>query len=526
VDDNKWHHVSATKIGSLLTLYIDGIVQGTVTDLANLSNVNNTQSLNIGYGGAPFTDHLLGSIDEVRIWNTGLNVAQIRDRMCRKITSGDALYSNLVAYYNFDESTGTTAFDAISNANHGTLINSPTRFTSGAAIGNTSTHNYVTTGLPTANLSVNAQDNLAVSYTAGTFTGEAGTHIYTVNEVPNTTNGITGVGSNDRYFGVFNANLTSPTYTATYNYTGNPFVTVPNEPSLNLFKRTDNAAITTWSNTAATLNTTANTLTTTGQSTEYMLGETSTAFNPTNTLTTNGTSTFASTPVGMMNGAIAFTCETWIKTTENKTGAAFWQNPTIIGNALSGVGPDDIGITTQNGNLSFWCGNGGGSGAQINTTIAINDNSWHHVAAVKHGTANTVTLYLDGINVGSVATTLTLSTNNAPLTIGGTSLDFDYPGNNAARVQGFHQGQYAETRFSNVARYSSNFTPSFSHTTDANTVALYKYAGTCQREKYTDLSSNQNFLAGNINVPSCNQCRTSCNNCGLSGNSKQKDYFA
>jgi hypothetical protein len=211
-------------------------------------------------------------MDEVRIWKTALTQAQIRDRMCRKITSGDALYPSLVAYFNFDETSGTTVYDGTADLNNGTL-NGPTRITSGAAIGNTSIHNYVTSGLPATNLSYIGQDNLNVSYTSGTYTGEAGTHVYAIGDVPNTTTGVTGVGRNDRYFGVYNVNLTTPQYTATYNYTGNPYVGAVNETTLALYKRTDNAA-TAWSNCSATLNTTANTLTVTGQSTEYILGST------------------------------------------------------------------------------------------------------------------------------------------------------------------------------------------------------------------------------------------------------------
>jgi len=273
VDDNKWHHIAATKTGSTLSLYIDGVLQGTGTDFVDLTNVNNTQNLNIGSRGplSSGPNQLTGAIDEIRIWNAGLTQAELRDRMCHKIIPSDVLFNNLVAYYNFDESTGNTVFDGSITANNGTMTNNPARVTSGAAIGNFSAHNYVTNGLPATNLTVNAQDNLTVAYTAGTFSGEAGAHIYAVDEVPNTTNGINGAGTNNRYFGVFNANLTAAAYTATYNYTGNSFVTAGNENMLALYKRADNAAAI-WNNAAAALNTTANTLTATGQNTEYMLG--------------------------------------------------------------------------------------------------------------------------------------------------------------------------------------------------------------------------------------------------------------
>ena len=79
------------------------------------------------------------------------------------------------------------------------------------------------------------------------------------------------MGSNDRYFGVFNVNLTALAYTATYNYNGNPFVTPENEADISLFKRTNNGALH-WENANANLNAAARTLTVAGQNTEYMLG--------------------------------------------------------------------------------------------------------------------------------------------------------------------------------------------------------------------------------------------------------------
>ena len=277
-NDGKWHHVAGVWDGITAVLYVDGIPQGNSGNVPTFGSLNvNTHPVRIasdnrypdGTGDRLFP----GKIDEVRIWNTALNQSQLRDRMCKKITNTDPLYSNLVSYYNLDESSGSTAFDGTGNANNGTLVNGPVRITSGAAIGNASTNNYVSAGFPSANLSFPGQDNLSATLTSGTYTGEAGVHIYRVDEKPNTENGTSGVGINDRYFCVFTTNITTPQYTATYNYTGNLFVNAGNENTLALFKRNDNAA-TAWTNTAATLNTTDNTLTATGESTEYILGST------------------------------------------------------------------------------------------------------------------------------------------------------------------------------------------------------------------------------------------------------------
>lgn len=261
---NKWIHVSMTKTGTNATLYLNGMQVATQAGYT-ISAAGTTTTIGKQYGG--ITEFPDASLDEVRIWNTALTQSQIRDRMCRKITNADALYSNLVGYYNFDESTGNTAFDGTANGNNGTLTNNPTRVTSGAHIGNTSAHNYAGA---TSNINLahpTRGDDLTATLTAGTADG---VQVYCVTDVPNTTNGQVFIQGNNGYFGVFPINGTGNQYTATYNYDG--ITGIVNENGLKLYKRNDNAA-TTWSNAVAMLNTTANTLTVTGQNTEYMVGE-------------------------------------------------------------------------------------------------------------------------------------------------------------------------------------------------------------------------------------------------------------
>ncbi|MBE0639477.1 MAG: hypothetical protein IH598_13250, partial [Bacteroidales bacterium] len=273
--DGKWHHIFFTRTDSELKGYKDGILVASVASSG--VNVSNNTDLKIGTGVCspfyPGNGFPTATLDEVRLWNVSLTETQIRDRMCQKITLSDPLYANLAAYYNFDESTGTTAFDATANANHGTLINGPARVISGAAIGETSVHNYVSSGFPGASLTLNGQDNLSVVYTAGTYSSTAGTHIYGVNENPNSQNGVNAISGNQKYFGVFTANISNPDYTTTYNYTGNPSVDLSNENDLQLFNRSNNAS-TAWTNTNATLNTTNKTLLTSNQQGEFMIGTT------------------------------------------------------------------------------------------------------------------------------------------------------------------------------------------------------------------------------------------------------------
>ncbi len=391
INDNQWHHVTVVNNGSTMVLYVDGILLPGSIPTNNGAVQNSARPWRIGMNNSccPGTTPGAGIMDEFRFWNTALTENQIRDRMCRKITSTDALYNNLIAYYNFDESISSIVFDGTTNGNNGTLTNSPTRVTGGAAIGNTSTHNYVTTGLPAANLSFNGQDNLSVAYTAGTFTGAAGTHIYEVSEAPNTTNGINGIGTNDRYFGVFNANLSAPAYTAVYNYNGNPFVTTGNEARLHLFKRTDNAA-TTWSNADATINTAENTLTATGQHTEYMLGESASqqVLKPGsgNALSFDGIDDHITTSEYLVPTSGDFTTEMWVFNRNNTNGFREFISQGASGDAFymgttNGTGIIRLGDTWQS------------------TGIVMPLNQWVHLAIVKSGTNGT--FYLNGVQVAT-----------------------------------------------------------------------------------------------------------------------------
>ena len=269
VIDGKWHHLSFVRNGTQLLGYKDGIQVDNNT--ATPINVNNSAALSIGTGAcAPFITGgglFEGKVDEFKIWNIALSQSEIRDRMCRKITSSDVLYPNLMAYYNFDESAGATAFDGTVNANNGTLVNNPARVISGAAIGNASSHDYVN-ATKSATIAHASGESFTVSSASG---NPDGIQLYRVDEQPNTTSGINSLGASDKYFGVFQINGTAPQYTGVYNYTGNPAVTGVTEPQLRLNKRTDNAAGS-WSVLSILPNQTANTISVSGESTEYILG--------------------------------------------------------------------------------------------------------------------------------------------------------------------------------------------------------------------------------------------------------------
>jgi len=96
----------------------------------------------------------------------------------------------------------------------------------------------------------------------------------------------------------------------------------------------------------------------------------------------------------------------------------------------------------------------------VNQTLTT--HTWYHFAFVRNG--NKWDLYLDGISIGNVdATAHTLLSGDMSLTIGAR-----YDGADA-----YSSGWFDEIRFSNSARYTTNFTPATSaFTSDANTKLL------------------------------------------------------
>ncbi|GAB6283458.1 MAG: hypothetical protein STSR0008_22260 [Ignavibacterium sp.] len=210
-----------------------------------------------------------GQIDEVRIWNLARTQDEIQANMCKKLTGSEA---NLVGYWRLDDGSGTNANDETANNNDGTLTNGPTWGWSGAAIGDASAYDY--TGTNPGDFSVNLAHTNGDDITA---TGDGGTvsgiQVYRVDETSMRT-GATAPNENWiidplRFWGVFIAG-TSPTYTLSYNYDGYPGIT--DESDLDLAAR-DNLSDDSWTDANAILNTTANTLTLTGQTgTEYAPG--------------------------------------------------------------------------------------------------------------------------------------------------------------------------------------------------------------------------------------------------------------
>ena len=261
----EWQHVAATR-GSddTVKIYINGMLEdargGTSTPPTNSSQLQFGRRGDAAY-------YYDGCMDEVRYWNVERTQQEIRDNMCKKLTGSE---TGLAHYWRMDDGSGTTATDDAGGRN-GSLRNGATWNTSGAPIGDDAVMLYPSswTG-QSLSLASSEGDSVIVSSLTGS---PDGVILYRVDESPNSTTGISGLGSNDHYFGVFKANGTSPTYQMEYYYGGNDAFENGgvDDADLVVYERDDNSE-TSWSSITTSLDLGAQTLTATGLNSEYILG--------------------------------------------------------------------------------------------------------------------------------------------------------------------------------------------------------------------------------------------------------------
>lgn len=149
-------------------------------------------------------------------------------------------------------------------------------------------------------------------------------------------------------------------------------------------------------------------------------------------------------PLSGSSGETIFSISLWIKTSESRTHVNYWQQPCIIGTETVNANTDDIGITTNSGELRYWTGLG--SESIYNTGEYINDNEWHLIYMTND--ESTIKLYLDGTHLSGV-----------DHSTGGDGLVSQSFKMAACNYRGspscYHSGVYDELRWESVARDSS-----------------------------------------------------------------------
>ncbi|MBX2977265.1 MAG: LamG domain-containing protein, partial [Ignavibacteriaceae bacterium] len=119
---NEWQHFALVYNGSTINIYRNGVLEGSGSITGQITD--GTFSLHIGkmfYNSYhwPFD----GLIDEARVWTAARTESQIRENMMTTLTGSEA---NLVAYYRFDQYSGTTLYNIVGTGYNGTLTNMET----------------------------------------------------------------------------------------------------------------------------------------------------------------------------------------------------------------------------------------------------------------------------------------------------------------------------------------------------------------------------------------------------------------
>ncbi|MEY3369273.1 MAG: hypothetical protein RI973_2428, partial [Bacteroidota bacterium] len=106
---NDWHYIAVTYNGAALLLYVDGeLVQTAVTTLSEAESV-------LFFGQKPDgSGKFNGNLDEMRIFDIQLPQTKLQMIQGQSIPSD---MPGLVAYWKFDEGTGSKAFDLTDNKN-------------------------------------------------------------------------------------------------------------------------------------------------------------------------------------------------------------------------------------------------------------------------------------------------------------------------------------------------------------------------------------------------------------------------
>lgn len=115
-DANKWYHVAFVCTGSKLYLYVNGVLDNSMSLPGNVTNISNT----IYFGNQ---DYLKADVrlSELRLWTKARTQAQITNNMY----ACDPASDGLEAYWKLNEGSGATFKDATGHGNVGTCAATP-----------------------------------------------------------------------------------------------------------------------------------------------------------------------------------------------------------------------------------------------------------------------------------------------------------------------------------------------------------------------------------------------------------------
>jgi len=176
---NTWVHLAFVSDKTNTYLYVNGVAQDTNANTVALP----LRVFGAVTNGSKVNSAIKGTVDEIRIWNVARSAADIQADLAQPLANAPA---GLVAYWQFDEASGTAAYDATTNHLDATLVNGPMWVVSTVPVPFTYTTN-----------------NGTITITGYTGTGGAATIPATIDGLP-----VTSIGANAFNY---NSSLTSIT---------------------------------------------------------------------------------------------------------------------------------------------------------------------------------------------------------------------------------------------------------------------------------------------------------------------------
>lgn len=129
-----------------------------------------------------------------------------------------------------------------------------------------------------------------------------------------------------------------------------------------------------------------------------------------------------------------------------------------------------------------------GNNGYVETTANTIDTNWHHYAATYDG--STMKIYVDGVEAGSAAASVTIPDSTRALLVGST-----YGAQEAGLSQGYFAGLIDEVRISNTVRGSFQTT---AYTADAQTIRPAAAAFTSGVADFTGFVATESAAGGSI----------------------------
>jgi hypothetical protein len=120
VADGQWHHVAYTVGPGGGKIFVDGAQVNSLGWTGSAGAPSTPQPVSIGQ--YPSFGSFQGQMDEVTIWNRELSLAEIQAMQHARLVGNE---TNLVAYWRFDEGSGTTTADFTGLGHTGMFSNSP-----------------------------------------------------------------------------------------------------------------------------------------------------------------------------------------------------------------------------------------------------------------------------------------------------------------------------------------------------------------------------------------------------------------